>query len=88
MNKSWETFDFSLPSQYVSQLFPPIADSLAEEELKTASLIDEINAYSYIYPVGLPSRNFVFKWYVCVWNPFKKKEKEKENHFIHELVLV
>ena len=29
-----------------------------------ASVVDEINAYSYLYPVELPSKKFVFKWYV------------------------
>ena len=36
--------------------------TLAEEEPKMASFLDEINAYSYMYPVELPSDNFTFKW--------------------------
>ncbi|KAG5034268.1 hypothetical protein JHK87_009178 [Glycine soja] len=36
--------------------------TLAEEEPKMASFLDEINAYSYMYPVELPSDNFSFKW--------------------------
>lgn len=28
-----------------------------------ASLVDEINAYSYLYPEELPSKKFLFKWY-------------------------
>ncbi|KAF8021770.1 hypothetical protein BT93_G2029 [Corymbia citriodora subsp. variegata] len=40
----------------------PSSGSLAEEELKMASVVDDINAYSYLYPVGLPSKNFMFKW--------------------------
>lgn len=39
-----------------------LAGSLAEEELKMASVVDDINAYSYLYPVELPSKNFFFKW--------------------------
>ncbi|XP_004501276.1 psbP domain-containing protein 5, chloroplastic [Cicer arietinum] len=41
---------------------PPFSVTLAEEEPKVASFVDEINAYSYIYPVQLPSKKFVFKW--------------------------
>ncbi|GAU10323.1 hypothetical protein TSUD_417520, partial [Trifolium subterraneum] len=33
-----------------------------EEEPKMASFSDETNAYSYLYPVELPSKKFVFKW--------------------------
>ncbi|XP_062164383.1 psbP domain-containing protein 5, chloroplastic [Alnus glutinosa] len=40
----------------------PSLDSLAEEELKMASLVDDINSYSYLYPVELPSKKFLFKW--------------------------
>lgn len=40
----------------------PSLDSLAEEELKMASVVDDINAYSYLYPLELPSKKFVFKW--------------------------
>ncbi|KAJ1411015.1 PsbP family [Sesbania bispinosa] len=36
--------------------------TLAEEEVKMASFSDEINAYSYLYPVELPSKKFAFKW--------------------------
>jgi hypothetical protein len=39
--------------------------ALAEEEQqepKMASFLDETNAYSYLYPVELPSKKFVFKW--------------------------
>ncbi|KAK7283050.1 hypothetical protein RIF29_12290 [Crotalaria pallida] len=43
-------------------LTTPLSVSLAEEEPKMASFIDEVNAYSYLYPVELPSRKFVFKW--------------------------
>ncbi|KAG5031008.1 hypothetical protein JHK82_014624 [Glycine max] len=40
----------------------PLSVTLAEEEPKMASFLDEINAYSYMYPVELPSDNFTFKW--------------------------
>ncbi|KAJ7966105.1 PsbP family [Quillaja saponaria] len=40
----------------------PFSGVLAEEELKMASFVDDINAYSYLYPVELPSKNFIFKW--------------------------
>lgn len=36
-----------------------------EQDTKMASFIDEINAYSYLYPLELPSKKLVFKWYVC-----------------------
>ncbi|XP_059658050.1 psbP domain-containing protein 5, chloroplastic isoform X2 [Cornus florida] len=47
----------------VAMIFPSLASG-AEEELKTASLVDDINAYSYLYPMELPSKKFVFKWVV------------------------
>nr|AKM76458.1 DUF1795-like photosystem II reaction center PsbP family protein [Geranium maderense] len=34
----------------------------AEEELKMASMVDEINAYTYMYPLELPSKKVVLKW--------------------------
>ncbi|KAK7311847.1 hypothetical protein RJT34_10255 [Clitoria ternatea] len=40
----------------------PIPVTLAEEELKMVPFSDEINAYSYLYPVEMPSKNFAFKW--------------------------
>ncbi|KAI5403596.1 psbP domain-containing protein 5, chloroplastic [Lathyrus oleraceus] len=33
-----------------------------EQDTKMASFIDEINAYSYLYPLELPSKKLVFKW--------------------------
>ena len=39
-----------------------ISGTLAEEDLKMDSLVDEINAYTYLYPVELPSSKFLFKW--------------------------
>ncbi|CAL0327240.1 unnamed protein product [Lupinus luteus] len=43
-------------------LTSPLSVTLAEEEPKMALFTDEVNAYSYLYPVELPSRKFVFKW--------------------------
>ncbi|KAF8115878.1 hypothetical protein N665_0025s0321 [Sinapis alba] len=34
----------------------------AEEAVKTGSMVDDINAYSYAYPLELPSQKLVFKW--------------------------
>ncbi|CAI9771715.1 unnamed protein product [Fraxinus pennsylvanica] len=34
----------------------------AEEEFKMDLAVDDINAYSYLYPTELPSKQFVFKW--------------------------
>lgn len=33
-----------------------------DDETKMALLVDEINAYSFLYPVESPSKKFVFKW--------------------------
>ncbi|EXC20796.1 PsbP domain-containing protein 5 [Morus notabilis] len=51
---------FGLSSSLLS-LFPS-SGSFAEGDLKMASLVDEINAYSYLYPIELPSKKFLFKW--------------------------
>ncbi|EEF45948.1 psbP domain-containing protein 5, chloroplastic isoform X2 [Ricinus communis] len=40
----------------------PTSGSLAEEDLKMEPLVDEINAYTYLYPVKVPSTKFLFKW--------------------------
>lgn len=40
----------------------PSSDSVAEDEVKLRPLVDDINAYSYLYPIELPSKKFVFKW--------------------------
>ncbi|XP_044471202.1 psbP domain-containing protein 5, chloroplastic [Mangifera indica] len=48
-------------SSSVSLVFPS-SGSLAEEDLKMASMTDDINAYSYLYPVEWPSKKFLFKW--------------------------
>ncbi|KAK9149507.1 hypothetical protein Scep_008264 [Stephania cephalantha] len=32
------------------------------EHVKMASMVDDINAYSFMYPVKLPSKKFAFKW--------------------------
>ncbi|THG13150.1 hypothetical protein TEA_012689 [Camellia sinensis var. sinensis] len=34
----------------------------ATKEVKMTSTVNDINAYSYLYPAELPSRKFVFKW--------------------------
>ncbi|THG01151.1 hypothetical protein TEA_015864 [Camellia sinensis var. sinensis] len=39
-----------------------VAGFSATEEVKMTSMVDDINAYSYLYPAELPSRKFVFKW--------------------------
>ncbi|CAA7039757.1 unnamed protein product [Microthlaspi erraticum] len=56
-------------SSPLSMLLPVTAVTHAEEavkmgaeELKTGSMVDEINAYSYAYPLDLPSEKLVFKW--------------------------
>nr|AFK49217.1 unknown [Lotus japonicus] len=36
--------------------------TLAEEEPNMATFVDETNAYSYMYPLEVPSKKFVFKW--------------------------
>ncbi|XP_012078610.1 psbP domain-containing protein 5, chloroplastic isoform X1 [Jatropha curcas] len=48
-------------SSSMSIAFPSLG-SLAEEDLKMDSSVDEINAYTYLYPVELSSKNFRFKW--------------------------
>eukprot|EP00262_Sarcandra_glabra_P019052 TRINITY_DN703_c0_g1_i1.p1 TRINITY_DN703_c0_g1~~TRINITY_DN703_c0_g1_i1.p1 ORF type:complete len:301 (-),score=50.92 TRINITY_DN703_c0_g1_i1:141-1043(-) len=52
-------------SSSLSLLFPSsalIAAVERDEEIKTALLVDDINAYSFLYPLELPSKKFVFKW--------------------------
>lgn len=34
----------------------------AVEEVKMADFVDDVNAYTYAYPVELPSKKLVFKW--------------------------
>ncbi|KAL8521964.1 hypothetical protein ACS0TY_012204 [Phlomoides rotata] len=48
-------------SSSLSLVFPTPGYA-AEEEVKMESAVDEINAYSYLYPVELPSDMSVFKW--------------------------
>ncbi|KAJ0985605.1 hypothetical protein J5N97_003961 [Dioscorea zingiberensis] len=47
-------------------LFFPSSDLLAEveldEDVKMGLLLDEINAYSFQYPMELPMKKFTFKW--------------------------
>ncbi|EEC71094.1 hypothetical protein OsI_02877 [Oryza sativa Indica Group] len=44
----------------------PVSDSHAvaemDEDVKMATLVDPINAYSFLYPVELPGKKFTFKW--------------------------
>ncbi|XP_010491877.1 PREDICTED: psbP domain-containing protein 5, chloroplastic isoform X2 [Camelina sativa] len=35
---------------------------MVAEELKVGSMVDDVNAYSYAYPLELPSEKLVFKW--------------------------
>ncbi|XP_006288354.2 psbP domain-containing protein 5, chloroplastic [Capsella rubella] len=35
---------------------------MGAEELKVGSMVDDINAYSYAYPLELPSEKLAFKW--------------------------
>ncbi|XP_010249865.1 PREDICTED: psbP domain-containing protein 5, chloroplastic [Nelumbo nucifera] len=52
-------------SSTVFMIFPPsvlVAAAEPEEELKMSLLVDDINAYSFLYPSELPSKKFVFKW--------------------------
>ncbi|XP_050388316.1 psbP domain-containing protein 5, chloroplastic [Argentina anserina] len=50
---------FGLSSPLLAIL--PSSGSLAED-VKMASFSDEINCYSYLYPVELQSKNAIFKW--------------------------
>nr|AJS13469.1 PPD5 [Erycina pusilla] len=38
------------------------ADIELDEDVKMALLVDDINAYSFMYPVELPGKGFSFKW--------------------------
>ncbi|KAM0968751.1 hypothetical protein ACFX13_017363 [Malus domestica] len=51
-------FGISAPVLLVS----PSPGSLAEADLKMAPFFDEINSYSYLYPMELPSKKALFKW--------------------------
>lgn len=48
-------------SSSMSIVFPS-SGSVAEEDLRMDALVDEINAYTYLYPVELPSKKVLFKW--------------------------
>ncbi|XP_010541641.1 PREDICTED: psbP domain-containing protein 5, chloroplastic isoform X2 [Tarenaya hassleriana] len=47
---------------FIERLSCGFAVTRAEDDLKIAASVDEINAYSYSYPVEWPSQKFVFKW--------------------------
>ncbi|CAN8299252.1 unnamed protein product [Cochlearia groenlandica] len=40
----------------------PLSSSEEEEEPKVGSMVDDINAYTYAYPLQSPSEKLVFKW--------------------------
>ncbi|KAE9452260.1 hypothetical protein C3L33_15833, partial [Rhododendron williamsianum] len=50
-------------SSSLALVFPPSGFS-ATEEVKMASMVDDTNAYSYLYPVQPPSKKIVFKWLI------------------------
>lgn len=45
----------------VASVFP-VEGSRADEEVKMAPVVDDLNAYSYLVPLELPSKKFSFKW--------------------------
>ncbi|KAL9233912.1 hypothetical protein vseg_008846 [Gypsophila vaccaria] len=53
---------FSVSSSFATFILPSIPEAGAEEDVKMAEFVDDINAYSYTYPVELPSKKRVFKW--------------------------
>lgn len=40
----------------------PVEGSGADEEFKMAPIVDDLNAYSYLIPLEMPSKKFSFKW--------------------------
>lgn len=40
----------------------PVEGSSADEELKMGPVVDDLNAYSYLIPLEMPSKKFSFKW--------------------------
>ncbi|CAH1451635.1 unnamed protein product [Lactuca virosa] len=40
----------------------PVEGSVADEEIKMVPIVDDLNAYSYLIPLEMPSKNFSFKW--------------------------
>lgn len=55
-------------SSSVFAIFPASALATSSEsvveEVKLETLVDHINAYSFLYPIELPSKKFMFKWIV------------------------
>lgn len=49
------------------------------EEVKMGSMVDDINAYSYAYPLELPSEKLVFKWYSYICLHSRMTESFDEN---------
>ncbi|KAK6119463.1 hypothetical protein DH2020_046791 [Rehmannia glutinosa] len=58
----WQHHFLQLNSTILSFQILPSLGSAAEEELKMDLVVDDINAYSYLYPTELPTNKFVFKW--------------------------
>lgn len=54
----------------LERLVSAIAVTHAEEAVKMGSMVDDINAYSYAYPLDLPPEKLVFKWYAYVSESF------------------
>ncbi|XP_071704955.1 psbP domain-containing protein 5, chloroplastic [Rutidosis leptorrhynchoides] len=40
----------------------PVQGSSADEEIKMDQVVDDLNAYSYLIPLEMPSKKFSFKW--------------------------
>ncbi|PQM36894.1 psbP domain-containing protein 5 chloroplastic isoform X1 [Prunus yedoensis var. nudiflora] len=59
----------------------PSSGSLAEEDLKMATFVDEINSCSYLYPVELPSKKVIFKWNLTIFMYFKGGVKKARTLF-------
>ncbi|XP_042519978.1 psbP domain-containing protein 5, chloroplastic isoform X2 [Macadamia integrifolia] len=53
---------FSLASPLIFILPSSVALAEPEGDVKMSSVVDEINAYSFLYPVELPSKKYIFKW--------------------------
>ncbi|XP_043687194.1 psbP domain-containing protein 5, chloroplastic [Telopea speciosissima] len=55
-------FGLSSPLFFVLPPSDLVAVAEPEEDVKMSSVVDEINAYSFLYPVELPSKKFTFRW--------------------------
>lgn len=54
----------------------------AEEEVKMVDFVDDINAYTYLYPTELPSKRLVFKWVLTLLIYFKGGIKKARKIFL------